>query len=120
MHVAELAVRARLHEVARAGGVPEEPAVEDEPAADVEEEDVWKPTLTLELFDKLVLGMSYEDVQQLLGWPGEVLSDNIIGDQRITTVVWRSEDGQRMINGMFYDDALRMRGQRGLDQGADE
>jgi len=69
--------------------------------------------ITKEKYDRLTTGMSYADVQQIMGETGEELTKNELAG--ITTVMysWKNADGSNM-NVMFQNDSLVQKAQFGL------
>lgn len=78
------------------------PAGKEEPKAGIQEGQRY----TLEMFMQIDMGDSYEEVQALLGDPGESMDDN----ERLKQYQWTNED-ESQINVTFYDNEATAKSQ---------
>lgn len=70
--------------------------------------------ITLEIFNSITAGMSYEEVKNLIGSEGTLLSDTDLGGIKSTMYMWKSADGLGNASIMFQNDAVVSGSQTGL------
>lgn len=68
--------------------------------------------ITMEKYNQVSTGMSYEDVKNILG-EGEELSSSEVGGFVTVMYMWKNKDGSNM-NVMFQNDAVNTKSQFGL------
>jgi uncharacterized protein DUF3862 len=71
------------------------------------------PVVTKAEFDQVREGMSYEEVAQIIGASGEVLSSSDLGGTKTIMYSWQNGNGSNM-NAMFQGDRLVNKAQFGL------
>lgn len=88
-------------------------AAEAEPEA--EPEPVNDPRITASEFAALRTGMSHAEVEQIVGSPGELMSENEMAGIRTFMVQWEGDGGfGANANAMFQDGKLIQKAQFGL------
>jgi hypothetical protein len=71
------------------------------------------PVVTKGEFDRIADGMTYEQVVQIIGAPGEVLSSSDMAGTKTVMYAWKNSNGSNM-NAMFQNGALITKAQFGL------
>jgi hypothetical protein len=71
------------------------------------------PVVTKGEFDRVADGMTYEQVVQVIGAPGEVLSSSDIAGTKTVMYSWKNSNGSNM-NAMFQNGNLITKAQFGL------
>lgn len=71
-------------------------------------------TITMEKYSQLKNGMSYENVSQILGSKGEMLSSGDLLGSEITTYVWKNPDGGNLTVVFSNKTGLFMKGAQNL------
>lgn len=69
---------------------------------------------TMEKFNQIQNGMTYAQVQQIMGSAGEVMSDSEIAGYKTTIYVWKAKDGISNMNVTIQNDAVQSKAQVGL------
>lgn len=69
--------------------------------------------ITLAKFNKIKSGMTYEEVVEILGEEGTVMSDSEMGGQTAVMYSWSNKNGSNM-NAMFQNGGLINRSQFGI------
>lgn len=78
------------------------------------EEDINSKYITLEEFNKIENGMSYEEVKNIIGSEGTVNSDTQVGDYKLVIYSWYGEDKVSNATFSFQNDVLTSKAQIGL------
>ena len=81
-------------------------------------EGTYTNKITLEKFNKIEMGMSYEDVIEIIGEEGIVISEsNIMNDEKYQTTIycWYAVDGVANTNVIFQGGKVISKTQIGLD-----
>ncbi|MEI2664140.1 DUF3862 domain-containing protein [Rossellomorea sp. LJF3] len=79
----------------------------------VEEEQEDKPVATMEKYNQLEKGMSYEEATDILGFPGNPMSDES-SDSNNKTYVWDGEHPKSFLTVTFLKGKLSTKQQVGL------
>ena len=90
---------------------------EDEVAEEVVEEEVVEEEgtgITMDNFNKLESGMSYEEIVAILGAEGEIMSETEVGGIKTAMYMWDANSFGANMNVMVQDDALISKAQFGL------
>lgn len=97
--------------------VEEEEEVETAEETDQEVKETKDTTgVTMENFNKLETGMSYEEVVSILGSEGEILSESEIAGSKATMYTWDGDSGWGAnMNVMIQDGELVSKAQFGLE-----
>lgn len=72
-----------------------------------------EPTVTMSKFSRLQTGMTYQQVVEIMGAPGEEMSRSDIAEFTTVMYGWKNPDGSNM-NAMFQNGALMQKAQFGL------
>lgn len=70
--------------------------------------------ITLELFNQIQVGMTYEEVKELIGSDGILMTDTNIGGIQSTMYMWKAADGIGSASIMFQNGAVVSGSQTGL------
>lgn len=70
--------------------------------------------ITLELFNQIQVGMTYEEVKELIGSDGTLMTDTNIGGIQSTMYMWKAADGIGNASIMFQNGAVVSGSQTGL------
>ena len=78
---------------------------------------ISSPGVTLENFRKLKLGMNYDEVVEILGKEGKVISEIEVSDLKTTQCEWKSnkDNLNAKISLTFINDKLKVKMQTGLE-----
>lgn len=71
-------------------------------------------TITKAEFDQIQMGMSYEQVREIIGGDGDVMSEVEIGGMRTVVYMWKGNSLGANANFTFTSGALQARAQFGL------
>ena len=82
---------------------------------DIQQEEKKKDYITLEDFNKISTGMSYEEVKNIIGSDGTVVSDTQVSDTHMIIYSWYGKDKISNANFNFQDDKLINKTQLGLE-----
>ncbi|MDR6225131.1 DUF3862 domain-containing protein [Desmospora profundinema] len=77
------------------------------------EEDSSDTTLTMDKYNQIENGMSYDEVVEIIGFEGEENSQNEVAGVKTVMYTWQNSDGSNM-NAIFQDDKLNSKSQFGL------
>jgi Domain of Unknown Function with PDB structure (DUF3862) len=69
--------------------------------------------VTMEEFNKIKNGMTYEEVVKIIGFEGTEMSSSEIGGIKTIMYSWQNDDGSNM-NAMFQNNKLNTKAQFGL------
>lgn len=69
---------------------------------------------TLDKFNAIETGMSYNDVVEIVGSEGTVMSESEVADIKSTIYYWYSKDGVSNMNIMVQNDSVISKAQVGL------
>mgnify|MGYP001625167081 CR=1 FL=1 len=72
--------------------------------------------MTMDKFNEINNGMSYDDVKNIVGCDGTLSSEASSGDQSIKIYYWYAKNGISNANFSFQNDELVAKAQVGLDQ----
>lgn len=70
--------------------------------------------ITLEIFNQIQVGMTYEEVKELIGSDGTLMTDTNIGGIQSTMYMWKAADGIGNASIMFQNGAVVSGSQTGL------
>lgn len=70
--------------------------------------------ITLEIFNQIQVGMTYEEVKELIGSDGTLMTDTNLGGVQSTMYMWKAADGIGTASIMFQNDAVVSGSQTGL------
>lgn len=70
--------------------------------------------ITLDIFNQITVGMTYEEVKALIGSDGTLMTDTDIGGVQSTMYMWKAADGIGSASIMFQNDAVVSGSQTGL------
>ncbi|WP_346906076.1 DUF3862 domain-containing protein [Faecalicatena orotica] len=70
--------------------------------------------ITLDIFNQITTGMTYEEVKNLIGSDGTLTTDTNIGGVQSTMYMWKAADGIGIASIMFQNDAVVSASQTGL------
>lgn len=70
--------------------------------------------ITLEIFNQIQVGMTYEEVKGLIGSDGTLMTDTNLGGVQSTMYMWKAADGIGTASIMFQNDAVVSGSQTGL------
>lgn len=70
--------------------------------------------ITLDEFNSIETGMTYQEVVDIIGSEGTLSSENTIGDTNTKMYIWYGKDGLSNANFIFSNDSLTSKAQLGL------
>lgn len=70
--------------------------------------------ITLDIFNQITVGMTYEEVKALIGSDGTLMTDTNIGGIQSTMYMWKAADGIGNASIMFQNNAVVSGSQTGL------
>lgn len=73
-----------------------------------------KSNITLDIYNQITPGMTYDEVKTLIGSDGSLVTDTNLGGVQSTMYMWKSADGTGMASIMFQDGAVVSSSQSGL------
>ena len=82
---------------------------------DIKQEEKAKDYITLDDFNKISTGMSYEEVKNIIGNDGTIVSDSQVSDTHMIIYSWYGKDKISNANFSFQNDKLINKTQIGLE-----
>ncbi|MBI5232536.1 MAG: DUF3862 domain-containing protein [Coriobacteriales bacterium] len=92
-----------------------EPAPEPAPAPGTEPAPSDEGPATVEKYDKIENGMSYDEVVEIMGSKGEELSSSEFGGVKVAVFLWYGSDRTSNMMITFQDDKVMSKAQYGLE-----
>lgn len=74
---------------------------------------IFAPTITMAMYEQVKEGMTYEEVEAIMGSKGEELSRSKNGDFEAVMYSWKNSTGSNMV-AMFQNGKLTTKSQFGL------